>query len=289
MTSQEDTQSTSSPPPPPSAGTANLASKFQRKAKFRRASVGQLDMEYIPGLSNTPGGVDSDGVNTKETLADAPVPAPVAVPATTTPPASADSDNDSGALLVSVLHEHAPTESAKRDAPEAEVASETGMNKDHTTTTESGATVHSPSRSRSPKVETKTPVLSPDSSQHVTSPPESTKQDDDVGYSISSSPQRESTLEGDAVPPPGETSESDFIRPFSPEELDQAKSLVLDLLGWGVEPEFLVASGVSAEAIYRIFTDLNLRLPNNLEVSEDVKAVAYSWGPIPASGDSNSA
>lgn len=67
----------------------------------------------------------------------------------------------------------------------------------------------------------------------------------------------------------------------SPEELSQAKSLVLDLLGWGVEPEFLVTSGVSAEALYRIFTDLNLRLPQNLEVSEDVKAVAYSWGPMP--------
>ncbi|KIJ64972.1 hypothetical protein HYDPIDRAFT_40137 [Hydnomerulius pinastri MD-312] len=48
------------------------------------------------------------------------------------------------------------------------------------------------------------------------------------------------------------------------EDLDRAKSLVLDLLGWGVTPEYLVDYGVSAGALYRIFTDLRLRLPTNL-------------------------
>jgi hypothetical protein len=47
-------------------------------------------------------------------------------------------------------------------------------------------------------------------------------------------------------------------------QIDDAKSLVLDLLGWGVDPEYLVTSGVHPELIYRIFTDLNLRLPTNL-------------------------
>jgi hypothetical protein len=50
----------------------------------------------------------------------------------------------------------------------------------------------------------------------------------------------------------------------SVQELDHAKNLVLDLLGWGVEPEFLVDEGISAQLIYRVFTDLNLRLPTNL-------------------------
>jgi hypothetical protein len=50
----------------------------------------------------------------------------------------------------------------------------------------------------------------------------------------------------------------------SDEELDLAKSIVLDLLGWGVEPEYLIECGVSSHAIYRIFTDLRLRLPSNL-------------------------
>jgi hypothetical protein len=52
--------------------------------------------------------------------------------------------------------------------------------------------------------------------------------------------------------------------PVSDEELDVAKSIVLDLLGWGVEPEYLIECGVSSQAIYRIFTELHLRLPTNL-------------------------
>jgi len=53
-------------------------------------------------------------------------------------------------------------------------------------------------------------------------------------------------------------------RSLSDEELDVAKSIVLDLLGWGVEPEYLIECGVSSQAIYRIFTELHLRLPTNL-------------------------
>ena len=67
----------------------------------------------------------------------------------------------------------------------------------------------------------------------------------------------------------------------SPEELNQAKILVLDLLGWGVHAEYLVTSGVSPAVIFRVFTDLNLQLPTNLEVSDELTAVAYSWGPRP--------
>ncbi|KAG6831080.1 hypothetical protein H0H87_006196 [Tephrocybe sp. NHM501043] len=50
----------------------------------------------------------------------------------------------------------------------------------------------------------------------------------------------------------------------SKQELELAKDVVLDLLGWGVQPEYLVDCGISSHAIYRIFTDLNLRLPSNL-------------------------
>ena len=53
-------------------------------------------------------------------------------------------------------------------------------------------------------------------------------------------------------------------RSVSDEELDLAKSIVLDLLGWGVPPEYLVDCGVSSQVIYKIFTDLHLRLPQNL-------------------------
>jgi hypothetical protein len=47
-------------------------------------------------------------------------------------------------------------------------------------------------------------------------------------------------------------------------EYDTAKDIVLDLLGWGVPPEYLVECGLSRELIYYVFTDLNLKLPPNL-------------------------
>ena len=38
----------------------------------------------------------------------------------------------------------------------------------------------------------------------------------------------------------------------------------LDVLGWGVEPEYLVHVGVSEGTIRRVFGDLRLRMPRNL-------------------------
>ncbi|KAG1743150.1 hypothetical protein EDD22DRAFT_1006250 [Suillus occidentalis] len=46
--------------------------------------------------------------------------------------------------------------------------------------------------------------------------------------------------------------------------MDHIKNLVLDLLSWGVSPEYLVEAGVSTGVSYRVFTDLKLRLPTNL-------------------------
>jgi hypothetical protein len=54
-------------------------------------------------------------------------------------------------------------------------------------------------------------------------------------------------------------------RTVTPHQLDQAKDIVLDLLGWGVTPEYLVDCGVSSQALYRIFGDLRLRLPKNID------------------------
>jgi hypothetical protein len=63
------------------------------------------------------------------------------------------------------------------------------------------------------------------------------------------------------------SSRSLIVIPVTKEDLDRAKSLVLDLLGWGVTPEYLVECGLSPSVVYKIFTDLRLRLPSNLEVS----------------------
>lgn len=51
------------------------------------------------------------------------------------------------------------------------------------------------------------------------------------------------------------------------DQLNTAKEIVLDLLGWGVAPEVLVDCGVSREAVFYTFTELNLRLPANLNTS----------------------
>lgn len=48
---------------------------------------------------------------------------------------------------------------------------------------------------------------------------------------------------------------------------DNAKDLFLELLGWGVDPEYLVDTGLTKELIYYVFTELNLRLPNNLDTT----------------------
>ncbi|KAL5519909.1 hypothetical protein ACEPAG_1569 [Sanghuangporus baumii] len=51
---------------------------------------------------------------------------------------------------------------------------------------------------------------------------------------------------------------------MSDEQLHHAKVLVLDLLGWGVPPEYLLQRGVSHALLYTVFTDLRLRLPDSI-------------------------
>ncbi|KAI0662226.1 hypothetical protein C8Q70DRAFT_963776 [Cubamyces menziesii] len=50
-------------------------------------------------------------------------------------------------------------------------------------------------------------------------------------------------------------------------QYDTAKDIVLDLLGWGVPPEYLVNCGLSREIVYYVFVELNLRLPSNLDTT----------------------
>lgn len=50
-------------------------------------------------------------------------------------------------------------------------------------------------------------------------------------------------------------------------QYEAAKDIVLDLLGWGVEPEYIAETGVSREIIYYVFTELRLRLPRNLDIT----------------------
>jgi hypothetical protein len=50
-------------------------------------------------------------------------------------------------------------------------------------------------------------------------------------------------------------------------QYDTAKDIVLDLLGWGVESEYLVDCGLTREIVYYVFSELNLRLPQNLDIT----------------------
>lgn len=51
------------------------------------------------------------------------------------------------------------------------------------------------------------------------------------------------------------------------DQYNKAKDIVLDLLGWGVRPEYLLEYGLSRHAIFYVFSELNLRLPSNLDTS----------------------
>lgn len=50
-------------------------------------------------------------------------------------------------------------------------------------------------------------------------------------------------------------------------ECDAAKEAIFDLLGWGVPSEYLVDCGLSRQLLYYVFTELNLRLPSNLDIA----------------------
>lgn len=64
--------------------------------------------------------------------------------------------------------------------------------------------------------------------------------------------------------------DANHVRPglaMTQEQYDMAKDIVLDLLGWGVPPEYLVDCGLSREIVYYVFVELNLRLPQNLDTT----------------------
>ncbi|KAG6891649.1 hypothetical protein C0992_012698 [Termitomyces sp. T32_za158] len=70
------------------------------------------------------------------------------------------------------------------------------------------------------------------------------------------------------LPASSHSLDTDHIRPgvaLNQDQYDKAKDIVLDLLGWGVDPEYLVDCGVTREVVYYVFTELNLRLPKNLD------------------------
>ena len=52
------------------------------------------------------------------------------------------------------------------------------------------------------------------------------------------------------------------------DQYDTAKDIILDLLGWGVPPGYLVDCGLSREIVFYVFSELNLRLPDGFETHD---------------------
>ncbi|KAG7088337.1 hypothetical protein E1B28_012343 [Marasmius oreades] len=48
-------------------------------------------------------------------------------------------------------------------------------------------------------------------------------------------------------------------------QYDTAKDIILDLLGWGVPPGYLIDCGLSREIVFYVFSELNLRLPDGFD------------------------
>ncbi|KAG2129148.1 hypothetical protein DEU56DRAFT_818040 [Suillus clintonianus] len=62
----------------------------------------------------------------------------------------------------------------------------------------------------------------------------------------------------------------DHVRPglaMTEDQYNTAKDIVLDLLGWGVPPEYLIDCGLSRHVVFYVFTELNLRMPTNLDTN----------------------
>ncbi|TFK52596.1 hypothetical protein OE88DRAFT_1734567 [Heliocybe sulcata] len=78
------------------------------------------------------------------------------------------------------------------------------------------------------------------------------------------------------------------VRPglaLNAQQYEIAKDIILDLLGWGVPPEFLVSCGLSREIVFYVFSDLNLRLPANLDTTgliPDSTGEDQPFAPSPA-------
>ncbi|TBU27144.1 hypothetical protein BD311DRAFT_845701 [Dichomitus squalens] len=93
-----------------------------------------------------------------------------------------------------------------------------------------------------------------------------------ISPTLSSVPSRPSVFASPALVPALASAHVDEnqVRPglaLTQAQFDAAKDIVLDLLGWGVRPEYLVDCGLSREIIFYVFVELNLRLPTNLDVT----------------------
>ncbi|GAV99874.1 hypothetical protein LENED_001360 [Lentinula edodes] len=133
-------------------------------------------------------------------------------------------------------------------------------------------------------VQSKTTTPSPTSNRPSPPKPSNNRHVPSSTFALKVETSSSSLLDRMSAVPPGPTSKSpqrvevtngehtyfvdvDHVRPgleMNQEQYDTAKDIVLDLLGWGVAPEYLVDCGLSREIVFYVFSELNLRLPQNL-------------------------
>ncbi|QRW00421.1 hypothetical protein RhiJN_28439 [Ceratobasidium sp. AG-Ba] len=91
--------------------------------------------------------------------------------------------------------------------------------------------------------------------------------DNPTNTSYSNSPSSASTSQ----PPVAPSISNKTVRPFlnmNATDLEEAKRLILDLLGMGVTPEYLVDCGISSQCLAVCLYEMNLRFPINLDQSQ---------------------
>ncbi|KAH9080620.1 hypothetical protein EDB83DRAFT_2340516 [Lactarius deliciosus] len=127
------------------------------------------------------------------------------------------------------------------------------------TRAESPGFVQSPFGSRSPSLKTE------DTYRYATPPSVSRR------LTVEAPPltlKMQAPLESFRLETPLYVLDTHHVRPglsLTQRQYDTAKEVILDILGYGVPPEYLMDCGLSREIIYYVFTELNLRLPNNLD------------------------
>lgn len=76
---------------------------------------------------------------------------------------------------------------------------------------------------------------------------------------------------------------SHFSGTVTQDQYEIVKDIILDLLGWGVPPTYLIDCGVSREAIFYVFSELNLALPEHFDVSAFVPYLPIPPQSLPES------
>ncbi|KAI0252382.1 hypothetical protein BJV78DRAFT_1373920 [Lactifluus subvellereus] len=252
---------------------------FSRPLSRSFASTSSISLDY--GQEEPP----STAPTSEQPPAPAPAPAPAQAPTPTQtvtnsspPPRTIQRSGSSGAASQDPLGDDASmreegeiseNEDPPFRPPEKSILQSTTITEaPYAAKLKSSSSVQSRSpfalRSRSPS------VMAEDAYQHATPPPSATNLAQRPGAEAPPVVlEAQISLESFRLETPLYVLDTNHVRPglsLTQKQYDTAKENILDILGYGVPPEYLIECGLSREMIYYVFTELNLRLPNNLDI-----------------------